>query len=69
VGFWRYLVVRESDRTGQSMILVVCKTQGVDEAMLKEVKDKLTNYCKLAIKGLKTLCFLSYNGESDSVPT
>jgi hypothetical protein len=33
------------------------------------VKEKLTNYCRMAIKGLKTLGFLSYNGESDSIPT
>ncbi len=38
VGFWRYLIVRESERTGQSMVLVVCKTQGFDEAVVKEVK-------------------------------
>lgn len=35
VGFWRYLIVRESDRTGQSMVVIVCKTQGVDEALVK----------------------------------
>ena len=26
VGFWRYLIVRESDRTKQSMIILVAKT-------------------------------------------
>jgi len=35
VGFWRYLIVRESERTGQSMVLIVCKTQGFDENLVK----------------------------------
>lgn len=29
-GFWRYLIVRESDRTEQSMVMIVCKTLGVE---------------------------------------
>jgi tRNA (uracil-5-)-methyltransferase len=29
-GFWRYLIVRESERTGQTLVMVVCKTQGVE---------------------------------------
>lgn len=28
-GFWRYLVVRESQRTGESLVMVVARTEGV----------------------------------------
>ncbi len=31
IGFWRYLIVRESKRTRQTMIIVVCNTKGVEE--------------------------------------
>ena len=29
IGFWRYLIVRESERLGQTFVMVVCKTEGV----------------------------------------
>ena len=62
VGFWRYLIVRESERTEQTLIMVVCKTQGVEEGLLKNVKEELTEYMKKAVRGLVGLCFLDYNG-------
>ena len=40
-GFWRYLVVRESERTKQTLVMVVCKTESVNEDMLKEAKGEL----------------------------
>ena len=61
-GFWRYLVVRESQRTKQSMVIVVCKTEGFDEEKVVKLKNKFTEYLKTCIVGLKSLCFLSYNG-------
>lgn len=35
VGFWRYLTVRESQRLNQSLVMVVCKAQGVDPELLR----------------------------------
>ena len=37
-GFWRYLVVRESDRTKQSMMVVVAKTEGFEPELVQKVK-------------------------------
>ena len=69
VGFWRYLIVRESERLGQTLITVVVKTEGVNEGILKAVKEELAEYMKKSVRGLVGLCWLSYNGEADSVPS
>lgn len=44
------------------MIIVVCKTQDFDVEKLNKIKINLTDYLKKCIIGLKSLCFLSYNG-------
>ena len=69
VGFWRYLIVRESQRLGQSLVVVVCKTQGVEEKVLSEVKAELTEYMSKSVIGLVGLGLLPYQGEADSVPS
>jgi tRNA/tmRNA/rRNA uracil-C5-methylase (TrmA/RlmC/RlmD family) len=69
IGFWRYLVVRESQRTNQTLVMVVCKTQGVEPDLLQKVQQELVEYMKKSLRGLVGLCFLDYNGESDSVPS
>lgn len=63
------MVVRESQRTKQVMIILVCKTEGFPQEQLNSIKEKVVDYLKQCVIGLKSLCFLSYNGESDSVPT
>jgi hypothetical protein len=68
-GFWRYLIVRESQRLGQSLVVVVCKTQGVEEKLLLEVKAELTEYMSKSVIGLVGLGLLPYQGEADSVPS
>ena len=50
------------------MVIIVCKTEGFDEEKLTNIKNKFTEYLKTCIVGLKSLCFLSYNGEADSIP-
>jgi 23S rRNA (uracil1939-C5)-methyltransferase len=69
VGFWRYLIVRESQRLHQSLVMVVCKTQGVEAELLKQVKEELAEYMAKSVIGLVGLGFLEYNGEADSVPS
>ena len=61
--------MRESQRTKQTMVVIVCKTEGFDQEKISVVKKNLSEYLKLAVIGLKSLCFLSYNGEADCVPT
>lgn len=61
-GFWRYLIVRESQRLGQSLVVVVCKTQGVEEKLLSEVKTELAEYMSKSVIGLVGLGLLHYQG-------
>jgi tRNA/tmRNA/rRNA uracil-C5-methylase (TrmA/RlmC/RlmD family) len=68
-GFWRYLIVRESQRLGQSLVVVVCRTQGVEEKLLGEAKAELTEYMSKSVIGLVGLGLLPYQGEADSVPS
>ncbi len=49
--------------------MVVCKTNHIDAELLKQVKMELAEYMKKSVIGLVSLCFLSYNGEADSVPS
>lgn len=49
--------------------MIVCKTANVDADLLAQVKQQLIEYLTKSVIGLVSLCFLDYNGESDSVPT
>jgi hypothetical protein len=49
--------------------MVVANTEGVDPPLLSEVKQALVEYMKKTLIGLVGLCFLSYSGEADSIPT
>lgn len=60
--------MRESNRTKQSLVMVVANTEGVDPSLLSEVKQSLVEYMKKTLIGLVGLCFLSYSGEADSIP-
>jgi len=53
----------------QSLVMVVANTEGVDPSLLAEVKKTLVEYMKKSVIGLVGLCFLSYSGEADSIPT
>lgn len=50
------------------MIIIVCKTESFDEEKVKKIKFDLVEYLKQCVIGLKSLCFLAYNGEADSIP-
>lgn len=63
------MVVRESERTKQTLVMVVCKTNHVEPELLKTVKAELVEYMKKSLIGLSSLCFLAYNDQADSVPT
>lgn len=54
--------MRESQRTKQSMIIVVCKTDGFEEEKVNKIKENLIEFLRQSVIGLKSLCFLPYNG-------
>ena len=49
--------------------MIVCRTSGIEEDLLAQVKRELVEYMRKCIVGLASLCFLEYNGEGDSVPS
>ena len=49
--------------------MVVAKTEGREKEILSKIKEELVEYMKKSVRGLVGLCFLSYNGEADSVPS
>ena len=53
----------------QTLILVVAKTEGFEAEKVSKLKGELIEYLKTTVDGLKSLCFLSYNGEADSIPS
>ena len=57
-GFWRYLVIRESQRTNESLVMVVVRTDQTDPQLLAQVKEELTDYMRKSIIGLVGLCLL-----------
>ena len=67
-GFWRYLVVRESERMGEVLVLVVAADKNIEANKLTTLQSEMIELFKKSIVGLTGMCFMGYNGNSDSIP-
>lgn len=67
-GFWRYLVIRESERTGEVLVLVVAADKNIEAETLLSLQTAMIDMFKKSVVGLVGLCFMGYNGNSDSIP-
>lgn len=61
--------MRESKRTNQIMVILVCKTEGFSSDKVEAIKQNFKYFLKKSVVNLTSLCFIVHNGQADSIPT